>query len=83
MAEMAESSSPRKRVLARDLEARIIELERKVTELTEEVGKLRGQVAIATAGQPDTGAMSDQLTKLNERVEKIATSLAQVHLGIR
>ncbi|HVN30070.1 MAG TPA: hypothetical protein VMT64_16345 [Candidatus Binataceae bacterium] len=62
----APASARKKRVLTKDLSARIEELEKKLE--------------AATAGQARLAHLSEQLAKLDERVNKIALSVAQQNL---
>ena len=61
------SPAPRKkRVLAKDLSARIVELEKKLE--------------ASTSTHTQIATLSDQIAKLDERVSKIAHAVAQLNL---
>jgi uncharacterized protein YceH (UPF0502 family) len=59
---------PRKRILTKDLSARIAELERGVAELNDRLAKLEG--------------LADQIAKLDERINKLALAVAQAPLRV-
>ena len=60
--------APRKRILTKDLNARIAELERSVADLNDRLAKMQG--------------LADQIAKLDERVNKLALAVAQGPLRV-
>jgi uncharacterized protein YceH (UPF0502 family) len=60
--------APRKRILTKDLSARIAELERTVEELNARLAKIDG--------------ITDQIAKLEERINKLAVAVAQGPLRV-
>ena len=76
--------APRKRILTKDLSARIADLERSVAALSQRLDKLEAPAGgTQSAGSGDRVAgLADQIAKLDERVNKLALVVAQGPLRV-